>query len=98
MLLANSCATIPDDPLCVDIRPGAGFCVTATSGKQFEIDDSHPYNGKTWYDMQLGMIKMPVDTWVHFKEYIIKECKKSNRCSKDITNWDRGTKVLDINH
>lgn len=96
----TSCGSIPDKPACVDIRPGAGFCVTTISNKQFEIDDTHPYkteDGKilTWYDMQLGIIKIPLETWKAFKKYFIDQCKRNNNCSDKIDSWDRSMSTLE---
>ena len=101
LVFLNNCASIPDKPFCVDEKPGVGFCVTLVTGRQFHIDDTHPFideNGKsnTWFDLQLGVIKMPLETFKALKKYLIDECKMSNKCNKDIGSWDRNLSVLEL--
>lgn len=85
----------------MDIRPGAGFCVYGISGKKFEVDDTHLFvdeNGKskTWYDMQLGIIKIPLETFKAYKKYFIEQCKRNNNCAENIDSWDRNMKALEL--
>lgn len=91
----TSCGTIPDSPVCVDINPSKGFCVWTISSKEMEVDDTHLLDGKTWYDMQIGIIKIPLDTWKSFKKYIITQCKRNNNCSDNIDSWDRSMTILE---
>jgi hypothetical protein len=101
LFLVVSCSSIPDKPFFVDLRPGAGFGVYLISGKKFEVDDAHPFkneDGKmqTWYDMQLGMIKIPLETFKALKKYFITECKRSSKCSDNIDSWDRNLSALEL--
>ena len=34
-------------------------------------------------------------SWVKIKEFIIKICKKSNKCDSEITGWDRSVDAID---
>ena len=81
--------------MCTDLRPGAGFCVWTISNKEMEVDDTHLMDGKTWYDMQVGIIKMPLDTFLALKKYLIKNCKQNNNCNKEIDSWDRSLSTLE---
>jgi len=91
----NGCGSVPDKPLCTDLRPGAGFCVWTISNKEMEVDDTHLMDGKTWYDMQVGIIKMPIETFVALKKYLIMNCKKTKNCSDKIDSWDRALTTLE---
>lgn len=95
--LTSSCGTVPDKPFCTDIRPGAGFCVWSISNKEMEVDDVNLLNGKTWYDMQIGIIKIPLETFTALKKYIITQCKRNNNCSENIDSWDRAMTTLENN-
>jgi len=94
-VLLTSCGSVPDKPFCTDIRPGAGFCVWSISNKEMEVDDTHLLDGKTWYDMQIGIIKMPLDTFKAIKKYIINQCKRNQNCSEEIDSWDRAMTTLE---
>lgn len=59
-----------------------------------EVDDTHLLDGKTWYDMQVGIIKIPLDTFTELKKYIIKQCKRNNNCSENVDSWDRSMTIL----
>ncbi len=87
--LAVGCASVPDTPICRQRTVNSGFCTYTVSDKDFIIDDTHPYLGKTWIDMKIEAIYVPVESWGEIKKFIIKQCKKSNKCSKDISSWDR---------
>lgn len=93
--LISSCGTVPDKPFCTDVRPGAGFCVWSISNKEMEVDDVNLLNGKTWYDMQIGIIKIPLETFTALKKYIITQCKRNNNCSENIDSWDRAMTILE---
>lgn len=102
-LLLNSCASLDklDKPFCIDETPAQGFCVTLVSGKKFHINDTELYtdeNGikKTWNDMQLGIIKIPLETFKAMKKYLIDECKLSGKCDSNITTWDRNMTTLEL--
>lgn len=91
-----SCGTIPDKPVCTDLRFDAGFCVWTISNKEMVVDDHNLLDGKTWYDMQVGIIKMPLDTFLEIKKYIINQCKRNNNCSQSIDSWDRAMDTLEM--
>ena len=71
------------------------------SNKEQEVDDknllvteSFP-QGQTWYDLQVGIIKLPIDTFTSLKKYLIKKCKQYNDCDKMIDSWDRSLTTLE---
>lgn len=75
-----------------------GYCVNWISGKSFEVDDTHTYEGKTWWDMRPAMILVPVSSYKRIKPWIIKACKKNkNMCDKEISTWERTVDIIDTN-
>lgn len=85
----------------MDETTSEGFCVTLVTGKQFHVSDTEPFideNGKslTWYDMQLGMIKIPLETFEAMKKYIIDNCKNNSNCSNNVDSWDRNMSTLEL--
>lgn len=90
----NSCANIPDFPVCQELAMDRGHCVYAKSGKQIEINDLQKFENKTWWDQRNSMLRLPVSSWVMIKGHIIKMCKKYN-CDKEITSWDKTIKNID---
>lgn len=96
VLLLDGCAVKPpDSPLCVEITPTRGSCTKIISGESFDVDDDHKFEDKTWWEHRPAMILMPASTWKELKTYIIKMCKKTNMCDKEITNWERTVDQLD---
>tara|TARA_Y100000310_G_scaffold243676_1_gene248250 strand:- start:21813 stop:22040 length:228 start_codon:yes stop_codon:yes gene_type:complete len=66
------------------------------SSKEFEISDHQTWEGETWWELRPKMIQMPVKSWAAIKSFIIKICKKSNKCSgSSITNWERTVNTID---
>ena len=91
-----SCASKPPDvPLCVEIHPEKGKCIKVMSGETFVVDETHKFEGKTWWEIRPAMVQMPASTWVAFKAYIIKMCKKTNMCGKEVPSWDRSLETVD---
>ena len=98
VLLISSCGTTPPDtPFCTEINPSTGFCVNTISSKEFIVDDENLFEGKTWWEIRPFMILMPIESWTKIKAFIIKICKRSNKCSSSITNWERTVKIIDKN-
>lgn len=89
LLSLNSCASIPDVPICAEVNISKGICVYTVSGKSFEIDDERPFEGATWFDMRIKTLSVPAKSWAKLKAFLIKQCKKSNKCDVDISSWDR---------
>lgn len=66
------------------------------SSTEFEITDDKKWNDETWWEIRPKMILMPVSSWAKIKSFIIKICKKSNKCSgQSITNWERTVETID---
>lgn len=97
LLISTSCSSIKqiDKPVCVEINLSKAFCTYTISNKDFIIDDEHPYQGKTWFELRPTMILIPVESWASFKKYLIKECKITKRCGGMIEGWDRTIKAID---
>lgn len=98
-LLLTSCATPPPNvPVCTEITPERGSCVMTMTGKEFIVDEEHPYKGKTWWEMRVANLQMPVASWVEIKSWIIKVCKTNkNMCDKAVGSWDRTLGTVDTN-
>lgn len=99
-LLLSGCASIPDKPVCVELSPVKGFCTNTVSDKDFIIDETHPavleegQKPQTWWEMRPFMVLVPVSSWKAFKEFIIKQCKRTN-CDQYIQAWERKTYELE---
>jgi hypothetical protein len=89
ILNLNGCANIPDEPICAEISLSRGVCTYTVSGKTIIVDDDNFLDGKTWFDLRVKALTVPASTWAKFKAYLIKQCKKTNQCSADISQWDR---------
>lgn len=59
------------------------------------MDDTHLFEGKSWWEARPTMLHVPATSWVKIKEFIIKICKKSNKCDSEITGWDRSVDAID---
>lgn len=98
LAVLTSCASVPDVPVCVEINQVKGFCTNTVSDHDYDIDEQHPvaFDGgkpQTWWEMRPYMILVPVSSWKAFKEYIIKQCKRTN-CDKYVKSWDRKIQEL----
>lgn len=97
--LLSGCASVPDVPVCVEINQVKGFCTNTVSDKDYEIDEQHPVafgdeKPMTWWERRPYMILVPASSWKAFKEYIIKQCKRTN-CDKYVKSWDRKISELE---
>ncbi len=106
ILLLASCSSLNsiDKPVCTEITPDRGYCVTIISGKGQHVDDNIKLktidsNGKavemTWFQMKPTMILVPVHTYAALKKYLIKNCKKSKKCKENIDSWDRSMEIIE---
>lgn len=69
-----------------------GVCTYTVSGKNVYVDDTHPLDGQTWFDMRAKVLAVPASSWGAVKAWMIKQCKK-NKCNVDIATWDRDLEV-----
>lgn len=95
LLSLSSCGTIPSVPICRERTVNSGFCSWTIESKSQIVDDTHLLNGKTWIDIKIDSILVPVDSWVKIKEYIIAQCKRNGNCSDNVGQWQ--TKVDSLN-
>lgn len=95
--LLTRCAGLPPDvPMCTEIHPAEGYCVHWISGKSFTINETSPYQGKTWWDMRPAMILVPVSSYEKIKPWIIRMCKKHEKqCQKEVSSWERTLETID---
>ena len=87
-LFVTSCASVPDVVLCAEVNISKGICTYTVSGKTIVVDDEHPFEGQTWFDMRVKTLSVPASSWAKIKAFMIKECKR-NKCNVDISSWDR---------
>ena len=97
LLFLNSCAVgqIPDKPVCLEFSPTRGKCVHIISGKEFMWDETHLYEGRTWWENRPAMVLVPASSWEGIKSYTIKACKKYKNCQDEVTSWDRTVERID---
>lgn len=87
----NACSNLSsiDKPVCVELNMSKGYCTTIISGKDMIIDDENKLDGKTWFEMRPEMVQVPVETWAALKKYLIKNCKRTQKCNENIDSWTR---------
>lgn len=89
-VLLTSCATSPPDiPVCTELTLDRAYCVHTISGNEFVFDETHPVDGKTFWEARPTMLLMPYTSWVKLKTWIIQECKITGTCNSEISSWDR---------
>lgn len=93
----SSCTSLSsiDKNVCVEINMGKGYCTTIISGKGQIVDDENLLDGKTWFEQRPEMILVPIDTWAALKKYLVINCKRSQRCKKNIDSWTRSMLSID---
>jgi hypothetical protein len=84
-----------DKPVCVEINLSKGYCTTIISGRGFPVDDTNLLEGKTWFDARIEMIQVPITTWTALKKYLIKNCRRSQKCEENIDSWTRSMLTID---
>ena len=90
---ASGCASIPDTIICAEVSLSKGVCTFTVSGKNIVIDDEHPFEGSSWFDMRSNSLIVPAKSWAKIKAFLIKQCKKTNQCDVEISSWDRDLKL-----
>lgn len=100
-LLISSCASVPDVPVCKEITMSRAFCTNTISGKEYFVDDDHPLKNEktgeleTWWDIRYKMIMVPPSSWAEIKSFVVKSCKVSGRCDKNISDWQRTVETIE---
>lgn len=87
LILFSSCASIPDTWVCRARSVNQGFCTKTISQEEKIVDDSNTIYGKTWIDLKIESVYVPVESWGEIKKYIVDQCKKRQDCSNDIGTW-----------
>lgn len=88
-LLSVSCGTVPDVIICAEVNISKGLCTFTVSGRNIVVDDDHPYENQTWFDIRAKTLSVPASSWAQIKAWMIKQCKKTKKCEVDIDSWDR---------
>lgn len=87
-LFLSSCASVPNVPICAEVNLSRGVCTYTASSKNIIVDDEHPLDGLTWFDIRTKSLTVPAASWAKIKEFLIKQCKKQG-CNVDVSQWDR---------
>lgn len=73
-----------------------GWCTYSISDDEFFVDNDKKlyFNKKTrkkqtWRELKVEALIVPADSFAANKGYILKQCKKSGECKKDIGKWER---------
>jgi hypothetical protein len=69
--------------------------VNTITSDEFYIDDEHPFNGSTYWEMRPTMVLLPFSSWIELKRWIIKECAVTRACDEAVSSWDRTLKTVD---
>lgn len=101
--LLSGCAIAPPDvPICTELDINRGWCTNTISGKEFYIDETHPWSPSgekkdlmTWWELRPTFVMVPYPSWVELKAFIIKICKQSGKCSGAVANWERTVEGMD---
>lgn len=86
---------MPDEWACVELNPTKGYCTKTLSPTEQIVDNEHPLNGKTWWDMRPTFVMLPPESYAHLKAYLIKNCKNNNKCAPDLATWERKMRSID---
>jgi hypothetical protein len=78
--LSNCTLTPPNVPVCREKDIDKGRCTYIVSGKSFDVDETHLFEGKTWYEQRTYFILVPISSWAELKSYIVKMCEKYKNC------------------
>jgi len=84
-----SCAQPPDVAICTKITDEKGWCTNTISDKEFYV------NGEEWKKLDSESLRVPAASWAQIKAFILKSCKKSGECNKNLTTWERKTSSVD---
>ena len=90
-----SCASPPDFLGCIETDPTSGWCTYAISDEEFEVDDEHLIEGKNWQEFNQTTVRIPPESFAKIKAYILKQCKKSGSCRKDLGKWERKFEIME---
>ena len=88
-LCLSSCGSVPNVPICAEVNLSKGVCTFTVTGENIVIEDDHPYESQTWFDMRSKVLTVPASSWAKIKAWMIKQCKKSKKCNVNIDSWDR---------
>ena len=95
-MFTGSASKLPDTLVCVEMSISRGECVRSVSGTKLTIDETRPYNGKTWWQMRPTNLVIPMQSWIEMKKFIIKMCKQNEgTCDSQVSDCDRSLETID---
>lgn len=81
LLLLEGCAPkVPDYVFMVQVSAGHGHGFHSLTSEEFEVDDAHPYQGKTWNDWVGSSFVLPPESIKAIKNYILLTCEVEHTC------------------
>ena len=94
-LIAISCATVPDVPICKELTPDRGWCSWTLKKGGFYVDEANPYafdpehpeKLSTWWEYRPVMMALPPYSYGELKKYIIKQCRITRKCQGNVGEW-----------
>lgn len=95
IILSGCSVTVPAVPLCAELSPTSGYCINTLTSEEFRVDEEHPYQGQTWWQMRPTMVHLPAQSWAKLKTFIIQVCAKTKKCNENLGSWDRTVKGID---
>lgn len=81
-LLASACSSLPNFSACKELAPDRAKCIKVVSNEKYDWDDKNLVNGKTYWEIRPTLIQIPADSYADLKSYLLKECKRTNKCSE----------------
>lgn len=75
ILILTSCAhNIPDEPVCLEVKPNTGYCTFTISPKFYFVRDEE------WRKLKSESLVMPIKSWKEIKTFILNVCKDYGQC------------------
>ena len=89
LFILTNCANVPNVEVCVRLIDGAA-CTYTLQGKDRDMNESEYKN------QEIGEIFMRPESYGEIKKFILKQCKKSNKCNLNGTQKKLETMELRI--
>jgi len=90
----TSCSNqVPNIPICIELTINKGYCVWTIGEREQMVDDHNTLYGKTWWEQRNDMLRLPIQSWVELKKFILKSCEQNNNqgCKDAIKLFDLRT-------
>lgn len=94
-LFLDSCAVNPPNvKVYKELTPDKAYYVSTMSDDEGYIDEQHPVDGFTWWQLRPVVLSITGEDWAKIKAFIIKMCKQQNQCGQ-VKSWDRSVDSID---